>query len=259
MEQIGYWKILILMILILGLFVLLMPSPLSEPNFRGAPLIPIITFISAVTLYALVANHRKTLYATVIILFTLFAYTGFWAYSYKMPLSNLIVTLTPIRTGNNPTFQYFGGNQCDITFDLTIRNPTDIDTPPFMIENVHFYINNVKLKLGTYSMWGWHRQGGLREQGIWYYNTHIIIKAHQTLVVSKDMPPFGISIYSNCTKVEEGNFESIWESLIDKNFTLSLSGFFTSRPDFKPGDYSWQSMHVLATTKFTVSRRIIDV
>lgn len=253
MRRIGYWKILAVIFLILGSLALLIPSPLAEPNFQGAPVVPIMMFVLTVTLYALVTKHDKMLYATIAVLVIISAYTGFWFYNYKMPLSSLVVTLSPIRIGNYPSSEYFLGNQCDIYFDLTIRNPASIDTPPFMIQNINFYINDVKLEHGTYSMWGWGRVGGLGRQGAWYYDTHVIVKANQSLVISRDTSIFSISIYSNYTKVEDDNFESIWQCLIDKNFSLSISGFFTSRPNFKPGDYSWQSLRVLATAQFSAS------
>jgi hypothetical protein len=256
-ERTKYWKILVLLILIFGFLLLLIPSPLAEPNFQGVPVVPVMMLVLAVILYSRVTKNDKMLYATISILVLIIAYMGFWFYNYKMPLSSLIVTLSPIRIGNHPSSQYFLGNQCDIRFELTLQNPTSVDTPPFMIENIKFHINNVNLEHGTYTMWVWGAQGGLGRQGIWYHDTHMTVKANQSLVIGRDKP--GSSIYSNFTKVAGDNFESIWECLIDKNFTLSISGFFTSRPNFERGDHSWQSLRVLATTHFTASCNFIEI
>jgi len=256
-RRIEWWKVPIAAILILGFSAILIPSPLAEPNVQGVPAIPITLFVLAVTLYAIVKKDRKTLYATIGILVILFAYTGFWFYNYKIPLSSLMVTMSPISVRNNPPRDFLG-NQCDIHIDLAIQNPTDINTPPFMIENVNFYIDSVRLSLGTYTMWGWHAQGGLGRQGVWYHDTHIIIDAHQTLNLSESRGYFSFSIYSNRTKVEEGSFESLWENVITNNFTLGFSGSFTSRPDHKKLDHSWQSMHVLASTQFIASCRFTE-
>ena len=252
-ERIKYWKILVLLILIFGFLVLLIPSPLAEPNFQGVPVVPVMMFVLAVTPYALVTKNGKMLYATIGILVIIIAYMGFWFYNYKMPLASLVVTLSPIRIGIYPSSQNFPGNQCDINFELTLQNPTSIDTPPFMIQNVNFHINNVRLEHGTYTMWVWSASGGL---GFWHY-THIIVKANQSLVIGRDWP--GISIYSNFTRVAGGNFESVWDWLIDKNFTLTISGFLTSRPNFKRGDSSWQSLRVLATAHFAASSNFIEI
>jgi len=256
-EWIKYWKILVLLILIFGFLVLLIPSPLAEPNFQGVPVVPVMMLVLAVMLYARVTKNDKMLYATISILVLIIAYMGFWFYNYKMPLASLVVTLSPIRIGIYPLSQNFLGNQCDINFELTLQNPTSIDTPPFMIQNANFYINNVSLEHGTYTMWVWGAQGGLGRQGIWYHDTHIIVKANQSFVINRDM--HGISLYSNFTKVAGDNFESVWDWLIDKNFTLSISGFFTSRPNFERGDSSWQSLRVLATAHFTASCNFIEI
>jgi hypothetical protein len=257
MERIEYWKVLVLLIIIFGILVLLIPSPLAEPNFQGVPVVPVMMFILAVMLYARVIKNDKMLYATISILVIIIAYTGFWFYNYKMPLASLAITLSPIRIGIYPSSQNFLGNQCDINFELTLQNPTSIDTPPFMIQNVNFYINNVRLERGTYTMWLWGAGGGLGRQGAWYHATHIIVKANQSLLINRDM--LGISLYSNFTEVAGGNFESVWDWLFDKNFTLSISGSFTSRPNFKRGDYSWQSLRVLATAHFTASSNSIEI
>lgn len=254
MERIEYWKILVLLIIILGILVLLIPSPLAEPNFQGVPVVPVMTFILTVMLYARVIKNDKMLYATISILVIIIAYTGFWFYNYKMPLASLAITLSPIRIGIYPSSQNFLGNQCDINFELTLQNPTGIDTPPFMIQNMNFHINNSRLVHGTYTMWERSAHSGLE---FWYHDTNIIVKANQSLVIGRDMP--GISLYSNFTQVSGGNFESVWDWLIDKNFTLSISGSFTSRPNFKRGDSSWQSLRVLATAHFTASSNSIEI
>ncbi len=214
------------------------------------PIIPVTLFIIAVSVYSLAARKRKTLYATIIIMLMNCGYTGFWFYTYKMPLSSLEVTMMPIEIQTPPVRELFLGNQFDISFNLTIRNPTDVGTPPFMIENLAFYIDNVKLETGTYAMWGWGRGGSLGRQGRWYFDTHMIVMAHQFLIADKY---FAISIYSNATETEEGPFENVWNSIVNKDVTLSLSGFFTSRPNFTPGDYSYQSMIVLASSQFWAS------
>jgi len=258
-ESKGHAEILIVIIVMLGFLLMLTPSILTEPNFRGIPTIPLTFFVFAVTLYSIVAKQRKVFCATIVILLIVFAYVGFWFYNYKMPLSNLSVTMVPTMVRNHPTDLYFRGNQCDLSFNLTIRNPTNVDTPPFMIQGVDFYIDDVKLKLRTCSMWDWGQSGAGGINGYWYYGTHIIIKANQAISIGYDSFGFRISIYSNGTEVEGSNFESIWEKLVAKNFTISMKGFFTSRPDFQKGDFSPGSMWILAMAPFTGSCRFSDV
>lgn len=255
-----YWKVLIIVTVVLGL-AMFVPSPLSEPNYSGISLLPIVMFVLATSFYLLATKHRKALFATIVMLLALFAYTGFWTYNYKMPLSSLKVTLVPKSFYNGLGLSLYEtfGNECCLSFCVLIQNPTDIDTPPFMIENIDFYLNNRKLE--NYDRGNWGQRGDLGGQGTWYFNTHTIIRSHQTLNISRSggTSPCWISIYSNYTQIEGDNLESIWESLIAKNFTLTFTGSFTSRPNFKIGDYSRESMVILATAKFTASCRFDEI
>lgn len=189
-------------------------------------------------------------YATIVMLLIIFGYTGFWAYNYKMPLSSLETSIQIYYYYIGPSQIGSRGNVSVIWFNLTIRNPTDIDTPSFMMENPAFYINNVKLNENSGY---WSYQFSIDEH-YGYYNPHTIIEAHQTLTISD----LHIFIFQNEMQVEEGNPKDVWEYLVSKNFTLSLSGTFTSRPNFTIGDTSPLSLWVLAESPFLASQRFIE-
>lgn len=248
-----YSKILILALVILGFFLLFTPSVLSEPNFQGLPTIPLGLFALASVLYCFLTNHRNWLYVTIIILLILSGYTGFWAYSYKIPLSSLEVSIQIDRFRvfhiDPSSSSYHSGNASSWTFNLTIQNPTNLDTPPFNFEDSRVYIDNLKLNDG-YTI-NWEVFGyGVGRDGQGYYYPQIVIKAHESLTINGPW----IIIYEDSIQVEGDNHQDVWAHLVGRNFVFGMSGNFNSRPNFKIGDDSRQSLWILAQSSFMASK-----
>ncbi len=255
MELNLYSKVFILALVILGLFLLLTPSVISEPNFQGVPAIPLALFALAAVIYYFLTDHRIMLYVTIIVLLIISGYTGFWAYSYKMPLSSLEVS---IQTDQFRVFHvdpwvstYHSGNASSWRFSLTIQNPTNVDTPPFNFEDACVYIDNMKLNGGYTINW---ESGYAAGSARGYYHPQIVIKAHESLKINGPW----IIIYEDSIQVEGGDPQDAWAHLVSSNFTFGLSGRFNSRPNFKIGDDSRQSLWILAQSSFMASKEFSE-
>jgi hypothetical protein len=252
MESSSYGKALILALVILGLFVLLIPSVLSEPNFQGVPTISPALFALALAVYLFIKDYRKMFYGTIIVLLLIFGYTGFWAYNYKMPLSCLEVSMEIRQFNIGPSFSVppYPGNGSFIWFSLNVLNPTNVDTPPFNLENPAIYINNVKLENGFSIHFG--RTFSIDSRGYGYCDPLMVIKAHETLTIQDRY----IAIYQQRLQVDEDTPQNVWAYMVSRSFTLGMSGSFVSRPNFQLGDTSGQSLWVLAQSAFKVSQKI---
>lgn len=238
-------KAVILIIIILGFGVWLVPSIASEPNLRGLPTIPVALFTTALALYAVFENHRRMLYAMLILLLLILGYSGFWAYSYKMPLSSLEISMQIHRLSIGPN-PLTAENMSVIECNVTILNPTNVDTPPFAFENLGVCINDMRLTSGYGISWGL----AVSLDGNYIHKPFTIIKAHEIL----NMTELQTFIYQDHMKVEKGNPEDAWKALSTRNFTFTITGTYTSRPDFQPGLRSSFTLWILASSPFKMSQ-----
>ncbi len=239
-------KTVILAIIILGFVVWLVPSMASEPNLRGVPTIPVALFTTALALYAVFEDHRRMLYAVLIILFLILGYSGFWAYSYKMPLSSLVISVQIHRfyVGSHPSIPE---NMSVVECNVTISNPTNVDTPPFAFENLGVYINDMRLS-GCVIRWG----STVLLDGEYIHAPFTVIKAHEIL----NMAGPTVFIYQDHVQVENGSLEDAWKALSASYFTLTITGSFISRPAYEVGARSPFSLWILATGPFRMSQRV---
>lgn len=244
-------KATILAMVILGFGIWLIPSIASEPNLRGFPTISIALFISASILYAVSEKQRRLLYAMVILLLLTLGYSGFWAYSYKMPLSSLEISMHIYNVYAGP---YFGPegyddatNMSRIWSNVTVLNPSNVDTPPFAFENLAVYINDMRLMDG-YMVDFHHRTLLIREH---IQRPFTVIKAHESLNITAAE----VFIRQDQLQVEKGGPEDIFDVLSTRNFTLTITGTFTSRPDYQIEMQSVFSLWILATSPFQMSQR----
>jgi hypothetical protein len=143
--------------------------------------------------------------ASLIIVGMLIGYTGFWAYTAKMPISNLQVrSVQPVDVlrWNDPDYVR--------RFKLTFYNPTDIETPQFDLESLDFTINGTRLVPGTYE--------------IVPLGEPYSVGAHQTLA---NRSWIDLHIYRD-TKVEGGSIDTVL-IVLNSTFSLTLSGLIVQK------------------------------
>jgi hypothetical protein len=233
---------------ILGFGVLLIPSIASEPNLRGLPTIPLALFISALVLYAAFENRRLMLYAMLILLLPTLGYSGLWAYSYKMPLSSLEISMRIHHVYVGPAY----GNTMNMSLiesSMTVLNPSNVDTPPFALEKLAVYINDMKLADGYAFDFG--HMVTLNGEPIFLPFT--VIKAHESLNITRAE----VSIYQDRLQVEKGSPEDTWNVLSSRDFMLKITGAFTSRPDYET-EVRMFNLWILATSPFQMSEKFSE-
>lgn len=226
-----YWKISILSCIIFG-FITLMPWYNIRANFLGyystcsfVPFSSIAVFTLSFALYAYVTKRRKTLYGTTLIFLTILGFTSWWFYNFKLPMDNLEFSMA-IRSFWIGTTSYYDNeeNASSINFNLSIKNPTDKETPVFLIEPRDIAINNKKL-ISYYELSclnGTSTYHGLR----WFYKP-TTLKAYENITLE-----IRCFVRYKTMEVETATREDIWASLVQRNFTLIMSGILTVRPYF---------------------------
>lgn len=227
---------LLLSVLCVGLAVAtLMPWSNSIPNSFGyysvcsfAPISTAMLLVLGFGIHAYGGGHRRQLAASVMILVTLAGYSGFWAYTMKMPISSLqVVSIQPVDV-----LKWFGPDYVR-RFTLTFYNPIGTETYPFGLESLVFVINGTRLVPGTYDFYA---------LGEPYY-----VGAHQT---STNGSFIDLHIWPNYTKAEGGSIDTVLLAL-NSTFSLTLSGLLVER-----GSWNNQSPFagwVVAASPFKVS------
>jgi len=223
-----YSKALATVCIILG-FLTLVPWSTSKPNHISyysicsfAPISTVVLFMIAVAFYSFGKGIMWLCYVGMIALITVFSFTGYWAYTIKLPVDSLQVNII-IDYFWYGYDDFFKDNVASIFLNLTFKNPTHQDTQTLRIENYDFYINGKKLKLSTYNSFPTGGYAGIR-----YITWALSIKANQTLTYSG----IHILLEKNYTKIAGNDKESVWTALIQGNFNVTLTGVLVARTDF---------------------------
>ncbi len=223
-----YWKTLARFFVVLGILTVF-PWSASRPNHVGyysvcsfAPISTLMFLVIAAVFCSFGKGTIRRCYGGIIVLVVISGLSAYWAYSVKLPMDSLQVDIRfkSIAFYNPSVFQ--PENHSLISFNWTFHNPTGQDTAAFSIEDFDFFVNGKKI-LQPYSAFPSGSNYGRR-----YLFSPFTIKAHQTLT---DVYSH-ISIYRNSTKIEGDDTESIWKSLTQGDFNITLRGILVSRTNF---------------------------
>jgi hypothetical protein len=223
-----YSKALATVCIIFG-FLTVLPWSTSKPNHVSyhsvcsfAPISTVVLFAMAATFYSFGKGMMRSCYIGMTALIIIFSFSGYWAYSIKLPVDSVQVSMTIdyFWCGYD---DHFKDNVSSIFLNLTLKNPTCQDTPTLRIENYNFFINSKKLRLSTYDS---SSTGGYA--GIRYIHPTLTIKANQTLTYSE----IHIILKKNYTEIEGNDKESVWAAFIQGNFNVTLTGVLVGRTDF---------------------------
>lgn len=235
-----YWRVLATVCVTLGVLTVL-PWGASRPNHVSyysvcsfAPFSTVTLFVMAATFYSFGKGMKRLCYLGMIALITIGSFSAYWAYSIKLPVDSLQVNML-IDYFWYGYDDFYEDNVSSIFFSLTFTNPTGQDTPPLRIEDYNFFINGKKLLTFISHSGGWNR-------GIRYITSPLTIKAHQTSTYSE----IHIILGENYTKIEGNDTESLWASLMQGNFKVTLTGILVERNDFGNEDRSPSTLIIVA-------------
>ncbi len=226
-----------LSLLCFGLAVVtLVPWGANIPNHLNYYSVCSFTPISTVMLLALGLGIRsygrgqqRQLKASVVVLVMLVVFGGFWAYTVKMPISSLQLG---IQVRGVYQIISLEANSTNAVLNLSIHNPTDIDTPAFEMESFDIVVNGTRMVPGTYDCFPSNDYNGMRY--IFHGET---VRAHQTNSYSDLI----LSVYWNWTEIEGGVLSTVLSALNQSRFSLTFSGLIVVRtsyitsPDSVPG------------------------
>jgi len=241
-----YWKLLVLVLVILG-FLTFLPWPVSSPDFLGnyslcsfTPISNLGMFILAFALYSFATDRKKALYAFLAILLALLGFTGFWYVAAKMPMNDIQINVSVdyFRSGYD---RGLNENLSVIWLNFDLRNPSDRDSLGFVIENPRAIVDNwqapagaVDDTLGTIG-YTWLASG-----------RPIVIKGHQNQTLKLE-----VRFYHNSVPTD------VLIHVLARNFTLTMAGLLVVRPYFD-ATYAYASINgsgklVLVARPFSIS------
>lgn len=239
-----YWKALVIASFIVGILTAV-PWNAYRLNHLGyyslcssTPISTITMFLMAGAFYWLGKGRLRLLYGTMIIVLVIFGLVGYWIYAAKMPMDSIQinVAINYVWSGYSVTWN---GNISSISINLTSHNPTCQDSPAFRVENYDFHVNDKRLYEGTYDVFS-EAGSGRREDIRWLNNHPTTLKAKQTSILVI------VITISNFTQIEGNDLETLWTSLTQRNFTLTLTGNLCAR-------FFDESRLVLVASPFTAS------
>jgi hypothetical protein len=243
---------LVLSLLCFGLAVVtLVPWSASIPNHLGyysvcsfAPVSTAMLLVLGLGILSYGLGRKREFEAFVVALVVLIGASGVWAYTEKLPISNLQLGIQ-VR-GIVQIRGYYSPNSTEVVLNLTVHNPTDVDTPAFEIESFDFVINGTRLA-GSYLFFRGYGGSG-NYFGVRYILEGETVRAHQTNIY-KDLI---LHILWGMTEFEGGDPSTVHSALNQSKFSLTLSGLIVIRtsyikpPDIRPGP-------IIAVTPFNVS------
>lgn len=256
-----YWAFLILGCFVLSL-VTLIPWYSVRANFSGyysiCPFVPLstITMLAmSFALYAYARRHRKTFYRTALVLctifglvlLTIFGFTVWWLYNFKLPMDSLEFSMAMryFWIGTTSYYDDTEENASVIYFYLTIKNPTDRETPVFLIEPKDIAINNKKL-ISYYEL-DCSNGTSTTPDLQWFYHL-TTLKPYENITLE-----IRWFVRYKTMEVETATREDVWASLLQRNFTFSMSGILTVRPYFNEGNYkpTWAARPFIVSQKYS--------
>ena len=220
------WKALATSFIILGVLTVF-PWFASRPNHVSyysicsfAPISTLMFFLLAAVFYSLGRGMIRWCYVGMMFLVVISGLSAYWAYSVKLPMTNLQVGVE-IKSIAFYTSLLEPRNWSLIDFNWTFHNPAGQETAAFCIEDYDLFINGRKIisKISIFP-------GGSR-YGKQYIFRPFTVKTNQTLTRDGH-----VMITRDSVKIEGGGSESLWNSLTQKDFNITLKGVLVSRTNF---------------------------
>jgi hypothetical protein len=152
-------------------------------------------------------------------------------------------------TGTTDLYSGHKENASSITFNLTIRNPTNQWTPIFTgtinRKDAPLMINGKKITAG----WALEGGGYYSSEVHWFLNP-TILKPQENITCQ-----MYCIFYYDRLEAEGATKDEIWFSLKGENFTLSVTGILTARPFIGEGP----SVNNVVEQSFTWAARLFTI
>jgi len=198
---------------------------MGKPNFFGshtlcsfAPVATGAMFILALTIYSFVTKRKLTLYGSVSILLLIIGFTGFWIYNAKIPMDSIQMNITNVRFWIGEEPHWISGNPANVSsiyFNVTLYNPSSQDIPAFHTENPAMRINDKFIDMYDVEIWD------------------VEIRLYEPLK-AYSMIRINMRVRFNQKFIDP----DVWASLLNKNFTFTISGVLIVRYYYAPSDIS---------------------
>jgi hypothetical protein len=168
-------------------------------------------------------GQQRQFGASLLVLVVLVGFSGVWAYAAKMPISSLQFG---IQFRGVEQFTSGAENFTEAVFNLTIHNPTNVDTPAFEIESFDIVVNGTRLVPGTYYFGGSLASNSY--DGLYYMLAGETVRAHQTKIYSDLI----LYIYWNRIETEGGVPSTVLLALNQSRFSMTFSGLIVVRTSY---------------------------
>lgn len=240
-----YCKLTVIVLILLG-FVTLIPWGSSRNNILGYSSVCTFAPFATIGLFSLGAGvhawHKKrkvAFWGMVLVLLVVLGFTGWWFYSFKIPMDSIGVSMT-ITTYWIGSERSSAGleNTSVLWFNLTIKNFGAIATPLFTVDVVALAVNNTKLVSG-YSV-------DMPYVIKWLYKT--TLQPGENVTFRRRL----LIYYDNVETVGETK-EELWNTM-HETFNFTINGVFTARPFTANVPYPYVDLSVWAAKAFTVTQ-----
>lgn len=240
-----YWKLTVTILILVG-FATLVPWSSSRNNVLGYPSVCTFAPFAAVAMIDIAtgvhALHRKRKIAflgTILVLLIIFGFTGWWFYSFKIPMDSISASMTMgYYWIGVETLISDGGNMSVLYFNLTLKNLAAVATPLFTVDLTSIMVNNTKLVSG-YDI-------GMPYAFKWLYKT--TLQPGETITF-----PNRLLIFHDHVETIGATKEELWNTM-HGTFNFTINGIFTARPFTANVPYPYVDQSVWAAKAFAVTQ-----